>query len=272
MLFARPVMTSGTQRLVGWAGALVGSVGPVHRLCSALLAIGDDEAFGKLTSSTLNNDGSPLQICVTYGPAGRRVRIIGDPAVGVEPLELRLSLARRALANTLELTRSASLAPLAETMLAYALPSQGLNEIRAGFFWLAGALEGGAAVYANTRWGAPGERWDAAAHWLHAVLPRSDEALSVVSQLRRFATLASVGVEGSGHDNARTKLYWRLDRPATFEEMGLQQVFECSTATALLAGVIGERDVPLAGLVLSTSYRACDGTRRTSRSTSARIA
>jgi hypothetical protein len=249
------MLTPQEDALLQWAGRLNGATERVTRLSEVLLASVFPVAQRKPQDSALNNDGSPLQVCVTYGEQGRRWRLLGDPAAGVQPGETRLGLARQALALTLQATRSTELSEVCGTMLAMAVPAQGLE---AGTLWLAGGLEGGAAVYANLRWGVAAERWADVRRWLRAALPDPAAALAVVDRLEPVAQVASIGIEGSGLRNARVKLYWRLRQQATFSTMGLPPFW--SAEAGRLAEAVNEGDgVPLSGLVMSASYRMADG-------------
>lgn len=249
------MLTPGEDALLQWAGRLSGATERVEQLRDVLLASVFPVAQRKREDSALNNDGSPLQVCVTYGAGSRQWRLIGDPAAGVWPVETRHGLARQALALTLMATHAEPIGQACRTMLAIAVPAAGLE---AGSFWLAGGLKGGAAVYANMRWGSAAERWEDARMWLRQALPDPEAAIAVIDRLEPVAQLASIGLEGSRPGNARVKLYWRLQRRASFADMGLPPFWNRDADR--LAGAVSHGDgIRLSGLVMSASFRVADG-------------
>lgn len=258
------MMTALEHGLLQWAGELTGVPDQVHRLTSVLLATGEQSSYGAETRSALNADGSPLQICASYNSRGCGIRILGDPAANVSNPASRLKLSRQALSKTLQSTGSEALAPACEQMFRYALPDPhgtavlDEEEFRPGFFWIAAGLERGAATYVNTRWGCPEDRWNDSCRWLAEVLPEPLEALALVRSIRSDATLASIGVEGSQPEDARAKLYWRLNRPEAARRTGIA-LFEHPAVKEYLGAVIGDRSIPLTGIVFSAAFRLVDG-------------
>ncbi|HEX7695290.1 MAG TPA: hypothetical protein VF409_12415 [Sphingomonas sp.] len=175
--------------------------------------------------STLNNDGSPIQICLGCRPgkAGPNVRLIADPhRVGPDAASRRRqsqdALAR--LAGRL----APDMADLCTSVLRHMAPSGcGIPYLRdGGDAWLAAGIEGrGVAIYATARWGDPASRWARALAWLADLSPAATQAAATLAKLAEHSILISVGVEGSCADDARAKFYWRPKGSAPLSGLGV---------------------------------------------------
>jgi hypothetical protein len=150
------------------------------------------------------------------------------------------------------------MASACDETLRLTLPRRKGEEFRNGAVWLAAGLDRGAALYVNMNWGLPGERWRDAASWLHALLPDSRESQAVVGAAEEYSSLASIGVEGSGSADARLKLYWRLDRSVSMEQMGIP-VLADEGFRDFLTQVVRQGSLSRRGLVLSASFGLSDG-------------
>lgn len=249
----------GLDGLLGWAGRLSGDPSRIGRLGVALLQAVPDRSLERRWTSVLNNDGAPLQACATFGPRGRRLRLIGDPTGDSGPRRLRAERARRAIRETLAATDAEGLSDMCEGTLRRMLPrGRARREVDPGLVWLAADLQRGAALYVNLRWGEAAARWDDALQWLAGILPDARAAASVVAALRPHAVLASVALEGSSAAEGRAKLYWRLTRPVALSALGMEPLCD-PAAGAFLARIVGQRDLPLQGLVLSAGFDLGDG-------------
>jgi hypothetical protein len=252
-------MTDELDGLLRWAGRLSGSPSQVRRLGATLLQAAPDRPGERPWDSVLNNDGAPLQACATFGPRGRRLRLIGDPTGNSGPRRERAARARRAIRETLAASNAEGLAALCELTLRRELPrGSARRELDPGLVWLAADLQRGAALYVNQRWGDAAARWDDALGWLRAVLPDARAATSVVAALRPHATLASVALEGSSAVEGRAKLYWRLMHPIGLDALGVAPLCD-PAAGAFLGRIVGEAALPLQGLVLSAGFDLADG-------------
>ncbi len=163
--------------------------------------------------STLNNDGDPLQLCLSFTRKGCRVRMIGDPGSTVVDPIARHATARQALAFTLNAGAASSLAPVCETTLRITLPEdrEGLSTLSGGGLWLGAALgQPGCAVYTTARWGPIRDRWPRTNHWLTSTLPDTGPASIMLDRLAGSTQVVSTGIEGNTIADARAKLYWRL--------------------------------------------------------------
>ena len=244
-------MSGSEEKLLKWIGLLSGAPADVDRLGGAMFA---GSAWGRLHAyrSTLNNDGSPLQVCITYCSSGRHIRIIGD-------LLSSLDEAGRVLSDVFVLCRSHSLNSIYRHMLSHTLPvNEQQDHLQGGLFWLAAGLEGGTALYANTRWGLAADRWNDAVDWLEFILPDPHPSNRIIQTLRKHAVLASLGLEGRTPADARAKLYWRLLAPTSFAQMHVPFLDHEAFAN-FLDLLASQQSVPLSGVVFSVGFSLSNG-------------
>ena len=254
------ILNDGERELLRWAVDLDTDGGDVERLTAALMGDGQTTTSARHQRSTLNNDGSPLQVCVTALESRRVVRLIIDPCSGVDA-SARFSGLAGALTRVLPAVGASSLRPAVDQVLEAMLPqSRDDSALDAGLCWLAAGL-GGAAVYVNTNWGRAQDRWDDASQWLRSVLPRDDIARRVLDALRRHSVLVSVGLEGRTPRDARPKCYWRLIRPISIGAMG-HPMFESAVFAEFFHLLGADERLPLSGLVWSTGFSVTDGAAR----------
>lgn len=209
--------------------------------------------------STLNNDGSPIQVCVTIGAQGRRVRLLMDPASDETCPVRRLERARTALRRVLALGPDPTLPDVIEHYLGACLP--GAHEVRAylpsGALWVAWDVRlQGFAAYVSARWGSIASRWLRVRAWLAQVAgPGAAEALE---PLQWQTDVASVGLEGDSSDNLSAKVYFRLRGPTPLFELSLAP-FVDTRVQRFLAVAIGDHAVRRSGLVFSVSVDISSG-------------
>jgi hypothetical protein len=214
---------------------------------------------GAVPRSRLNNDGTPLQICVVAGPDGTTVRLIGDPGAQAGSAPERLALMRQALVALLDANGVA----LTAQILAGILPPTAETRIdaRQGVLWLGASLPGtGRAVYAKASWDGAAEDWRRCRALAQALLPHPAGAEATIEALGDSTYPVSVGLEwgGVGANAGRFKLYWRLRRPVPLAELGAPLIGDPVIA-AFLRTVIGDRRVARTGLVFSTGFSLATG-------------
>jgi hypothetical protein len=225
----------------------------VERLCAAIAISPERSGF----RSTLNNDGSPLQICVGLNGAGvpPATRLIGDPAAADAGGADRIRSVQGALRNLLA-SHGPEMERPCRSLLDGMLPA-GPAERTAlgnGGAWLAGDLRGrGLALYATAKWGDPDHRWQRVQQWLDMNLQDAAIARETLARLSPHATPLSLGVEGATPRDARVKLYWRFNRAVSFDRLGIALLARPEIAD-FLANAIGDRRIPLAAIVASTSF------------------
>ena len=242
----------------------------VEALCNVMLAVPSVDRSAELACgsgrSGLNDDGSPLQYCLTSTRQGWRSRLLADPAwVLAEPLA-RFEQSRQALIQVLGMTQSEALLPLCDRTLTCYLPSYPAVEAAhlapfdSGVMWLgAGVDTPGAALYLDGRCGGQSTlAWQQAADWLATLLPQTAAAEAAIASLSRYGELNSVGIEGTKPENARAKLYWRLKKPVLLEEMGLD-LLQNPIFASFLSTAAQDRRIQLSGLVFSAGFLISTG-------------
>ncbi len=183
--------------------------------------------------STLNNDGFPLQACVTTDDTIRRARLLVDPASTELDVALRLRRGLRALVEALDALPDPAVRyqfmRAVETCLP---PASALSSLRSGALWIGLDLGGrGAAAYVTARWGHASARWPRALDWLARWAgPAVPAALAALPEV---ADLTSVGVEGRARAAPRAKLYFRLRRPCPLTALGVPFFLEEATSRFL---------------------------------------
>jgi hypothetical protein len=246
---------------------LVGESGVSRAELNALVADLDVESEGPARPllSTLNNDGAPLQVCLSIGAGGTSARLLADPAIEEPDPCLRFARARAALARCVTgapfpLPSSASSVERVSGALASALPQEAFQTgaLSRGAMWVGvGADRRGLAGYATARWGPAETRWPRALAWLEDML--GSGARARLAHASRVSEVVSVGVEGSPDGRLRAKVYFRLTGKIVLSRLGLEPLAAPSFA-AFLASVLADLPVKQTGLVLSVSFDLAAGT------------
>jgi hypothetical protein len=202
--------------------------------------------------STLNNDGFPLQACVTASDSTGGVRLLADPASAeVDPVR-RLRRGFDALTRLSRAVRD----PAAPDAFARAVedslpPLAVLPALPAGALWIGCDRGGrGIAAYVTMRWGATSERWARALAWTTRWVGRA--AAASLAALPEATDLVSVGVEGRSGAPPRAKLYFRLQTRCPLTTLGIP--FFCEPWMVHFLGVaLDDFALRRSGLVLSVS-------------------
>lgn len=240
-----PELLEAAAALAGCTPALVAGLLRTGDVC-----LGGEDDCRK--ASSLNNDGTPVQIVVVTGAGRRLVRLLMDPAHREPDPVCRCARALAAARRLLESLGEPAQGAAFEAALRAALPSE--DEVRAwlggGAIWLAADLEGrGVGAYVSARWGAPSQRWDRVLAWLGERNPAASERLG---RLAPVAEPASVGLEAGAATGLRLKVYFRLRRPQQLGRLDLPGLDHPALETFLHA-VVRDRSIGLSGLVLSVS-------------------
>ena len=225
-------------------------------LARSLLARPERDGAGR---STLNNDGIPLQWCISLGGSTRASRLIADPAASIALADERLARGRAALAALLH-SRAPSLAALCEQTLAATVPPPAeLATLASGSMWLASGIgTPGVALYTSANWGSDDARWNRAAQWLEAVLPDASAARRWVAALRPLARPVAHALEGESASRVRAKLYFRPLAPLPLISMGLDLLADTRLA-GLLERLLGGFDIHPGTLVYSLGFAVSTG-------------
>lgn len=210
--------------------------------------------------SALNNDGAPLELCLSAGKQGVSRRLIGDPHLGL-PMAQRIPASLAAARHLLRLTGSTTLAPAFDLLVAHTIPQAPEEQaaLPAGALWLACSVddEPGFAAYTNIEWCGDQEmRWQRALEWLGQA--SSGFAGESLAPWRPDWTPFAAGLEGDRPDRARVKLYFRMTGETPFH-LDMLAGLDDPVVAAFCRGVIQGRTLPRSGIVLSTEFAIATG-------------
>jgi hypothetical protein len=207
-------------------------------------------------ASSLNNDGSPLQVCISLRARGVRVRLVGDPHADEPCAHTR---ATHTVRHCHQLARDHG-APAARDIvratLATILPEPArYHHLVDGSAWLALAAEDapGFALYLTLGWEPRDARALRARRWLRAVLRQPAEALAIVAAIEDATTLTAAALEGHSPDDMRFKLYFYLRAPMAVYDLRLPFVTP-DAFDDFLHLALRDRQVDVQGLLLSVSF------------------
>jgi hypothetical protein len=251
-----------THRLAGVAKGLASAgQGRIDSLCRQVLAVRSDGGNRFAGRSCLNNDGVPLQLCLSANAKGHSLRLIGDPGADLPDAEERYRASVAAVYAGLESSGSDSLTPWMDKTLAMLLPSTAAerSKYRDGFVWIAVSPEhAGLAVYIET---APLGRdggWEAAERWLGEMLPTLGHAAPLLQHLKTNCEVASLGLEGSDPANTRAKIYFRFAVPTAVTALGID-LLASPEIVRFLETAMGSQGIDRDGLILSVGFSLATG-------------
>lgn len=203
----------------------------------------------RASGSSLNSDGTPVEIAVSAGRGGRRTRVLMDPAHW-ETDPVRRSCRARAACERFARELAPGLAGRLLRGVEQAWPDQAaiVEWLPSGCLWL-GAAPGrpGLVAYVSARWGPPGDRWPRVFEWLETLGVVPGDALAAAA---RWGEPASVSLAAARELHAR--VYYRLSGPLLLADLALPSLDQVAM-TRFLAAVIGDRPIRRAGLLLSVS-------------------
>ncbi|HTB12171.1 MAG TPA: hypothetical protein VK752_11395 [Bryobacteraceae bacterium] len=237
-------------------GARLAGVAEGDALSLGHLALGLPMAGGTTLGgrSELNNDGDPLQICLTSSESGVNVRLIADPCWQRGIASERLVGSRAALAEVLR-AQPTGLGPWCDALLKAAIPedAETTNRFRRGFCWIGtgvGITWLGLYVDAKPQ---GTSRWEIAREWLVRELSDSRIAVAFLDRLAEYGDIASFAIEGAAPDAVTLKIYWRLRSPRALSETGLD-LLQDPAFKIYLAQAVGARPMRLSGTVFSAGF------------------
>jgi hypothetical protein len=249
------------RRLISLAEQLAGKPGRVADCCYQLLGA-DGSVRGFFPgASCLNNDGSPLQLCLTSGHKGIALRAIGDPGAFYSSTEERYSSSIQTLLSVIESNDALELTPLAKETIALLIPQacEERNAYKQGFVWIAASPDQpGIAFYLEMAWLGLENAWRAVERWLAHVLPSPDAARRRVKTLSRHCVVASAGLEGSTVANTRAKIYFRLLKAIGLGALEVD-MFSSKEMKDFLSIAMGSYEVDREGLVMSVGFSLLTG-------------
>ena len=176
------------RRLISLAEQLAGDPGRMADCCYQLIGA-DSSVKGFFPgASCLNNDGTPLQLCLTSGHKGIALRAIGDPGAFYTSTEERYNSSIQTLFSVIESNDAQELSPLAKETIALLIPQayEERNAYKQGFVWIAASPDQpGIAFYLEMACLGLENAWRAVERWFAHVLPSPDAAGRIVKTLSR---------------------------------------------------------------------------------------
>lgn len=230
--------------------------GALSSLCQKVLAVSEDSEDYLIGASCLNNDGVPLQLCLSSGSQKTTLRLIGDPGAHLVGIEARYRCAWDALRSCLVSRGATALSELAKNTLDRLIPctEEERSRYRHGFVWIAVSPDhAGLAFYVEAAPLGQMGGWAVAKEWLNGILPSTRLADEVLAKLREHCVVASMGLEGSEPRNCRAKIYFRLARPMPLDRLGLD-LLRSEEVIRFLHLAMGRFGVNLDGLVMSVGF------------------
>lgn len=206
--------------------------------------------------SSLNADGSPLQVCHSLAAHSWSTVLIADPG-SEEPRsgqhhERGLSALAWATADRVGPSGGRRLSDLCRELLPDDVA--GCADLAVGTLWLGIPLDSaGIGLYLNGAWGGGPQRWARVVRWLRAEgVPEAASGASIAA-VSGFAHVSSLGIDLAGSGGSRLKVYFRLDRSVSLSDFGVA-MWTDPRLRSFLAEVVGDRRLPLAGLVFCLSF------------------
>lgn len=176
---------------------------------------------GRSFASRLNNDGSPIQCCVSCSRDEVRYRLLADPHSSVrDSLERR----RYSLGQFAECVGTdSSLHRAASLLVDIVAPSARVQHRAwtAGPLWFGqGIADDDIALYANAGWDGRAEGWNSAFKFIR-VMTGGQPIASLVRCSGAPTAVASVGLEARQGQVRRIKVYFRLQEACPLGEFGI---------------------------------------------------
>jgi hypothetical protein len=212
--------------------------------------------------SELNNDGSPLQVCLSSNAKKVKIRLIADPASEIFNPKQRIEESKAILENIVAQTKTSSLTAycdyLFDEILNYKTVSS-LNDFYRGACWIgASPDQPGIALYLDTGPLGVTGGWDMSKKWLTKVLPDVSESQKIIEILEKYAVTASIGLEALNPTTGRAKIYWRLKEAALLSNLGVNPL-NTPQVMQFFAKVIGNKQMNLSGAVFSIGFDLSTG-------------
>ena len=216
-------------------------------------------AAGTRFRSRLNNDGSPLQVCLSLRRGAPVWRLVGDPYSNLTDSAARFAAARRVAADVLATRTDPEFANVVDAALDRTPASRADAASRwSGAIWTCAGLDGaGAAVYVDARWGALEERWPRTIEWIHGFTGRPPCA-ALLAAATAATRLAAVSVEGRDLAGARVKLYFRVAGTVSLADLGFNP-WQRSVLSEFAATLGGHQHLASEGLLLCLGLDAETG-------------
>lgn len=242
--------------LAGTAASMGCSPEGLERLAASMLGL-ETIDHARSGISSLNHDGSPIELCLTAGSGRHHWRIVADPAFDrLIPAE-RLAAATLALDALTRRGGAGELRAVVSRLLEVHLAMTPVEAFSDGVFWIAGGLDGtGAAIYLDAR--PHDDGWQAARTIASAILPDGSAASDAIRGLERAAIPSSFAIEGTSLTDARFKIYFRLRAPIALAEWGAPELAD-PRYLRFLGIVLRDAEISRDGLVGCLGFSLATG-------------
>ena len=193
-----------------------------RELCRDVLSTPQNLDGHLIGASALNNDGAPLQLCLSSSEKEVVLRVIGDPCSDIYDTEDRYFQSVEALKRGVIKGGAQKLLPLVETTLTQIIPNDKRvrDNYKKGFVWLALSPDKAGVAFFILKNRSLGPRtlaWQTCLKkWLDAFTARVCKTYKYYCPiLKQCANVASVGFRRYGHlKNTRAKIYiFRFEKP-----------------------------------------------------------
>jgi hypothetical protein len=219
------------------------------------LVLGESVARRSFTSR-LNNDGSPLQVCISAGQAAISVYLIADPGSDAPDVTTHHA---RGLACIDRVTSGESYRAARHAIargIAMNLPGDpaAADGLTLGTIWLGLPIQGpGVTVYLNAAWGATAAQWERVSAWLKAEGVPAVLSQTTIDRLRTIARPAAVGLDFVPGRPLRLKVYFRLAKSAKLSTFG-DPAWTSEAVCAFLQETIRGQRISPSGLTFCAEF------------------
>jgi len=206
--------------------------------------------------SAINNDGSPMQVCISLRKGEAVVRLVGDPVAYETDPRTRATEAIRHGYRLARKAGDASGRTMFHATVSAILPEpMDRHRLHRGPLWLAvdAARGPGFAAYFTTSWEAEELRPQRVVRWLDGLLEHCSAATSIVASAATSGIIAAVGLEGHSSRDMRLKVYWYLREGVDPFSLGIlpRSPFESVLETARQGRSLGSD-----GILVSCAFDA----------------
>jgi len=255
-------MIADEVRLLSKAAQISGVDATMTESCaSSLLGIPLDKTSVYPGYSTLNSNGSPLELCITSGASGLSARVLADPAFFVSGSLEQYRIGQKMMIQVLDASGCMAMQRLCGDTLDILVgddPDR-IMEFKNGILWLGSAvMDRGIALYINADPTGKDDSWVRTNNWLISILNNPEYAISTLETLSKNVRLASIGIEGSVPANARAKIHWRFRQSIPMKHLGIDLLMD-NGLLSFLVNAAGERSIHRNGIVMSAGFSITTG-------------
>ena len=249
------------KRIVSLAEELSSKSDNLTEKCYQLLDTEPSFNAYRVGASCLNNDSTPLQLCLTSSQKNVSLRVIGDPGAYHHISENRFNSSVKTLFHFINQKNANELEKVTRKTIDLLIPqnSEERKIYKQGFIWIAVKPEKpGIAFYLELAPLGYKKGWNAVENWLQNVLPSYSSAQKILSKLKEHCIVASAGLEGSTVENTRAKLYFRFREHVNLDAINLD-IFSSEEMQYFQKITQGDFHVDLQGFVMNIGFSLASG-------------